>query len=96
MLKWGRLTQRLIRGLCVIGLCEESNCEGNNEGWKADVMQSSAAARGSVMERAVWFSVQPEGDHFMQKHLGRLTFQISLIRSAKFVRPHLGISDNLL
>lgn len=34
------------------------------------LMQSSSAAGGSVMERAVWFPVQPEGDHFMQKHLG--------------------------
>lgn len=34
------------------------------------LMQSSAAAGGSVTEGAVWFSVQPEGDHFMQKHLG--------------------------
>lgn len=33
------------------------------------LMQNLAAAGASVMERAVWFSVQQEGDHFMQKHL---------------------------
>lgn len=32
--------------------------------------QSSAAAGGNVMEREFWFSMQPERDHFMQKHLG--------------------------
>lgn len=59
-----------MRAPCCWTLCEESNCEGNDEGWRQVLTQSSAAAGGSVMGSTVWFSVQPEGDHFMQKQLG--------------------------
>lgn len=58
------------RAPCCWTLCEESNCEGNDEGWRQVLTQSSAGAGGSVMGSAVWFSVHPEGDHLMQKHLG--------------------------
>lgn len=60
-----------MRGLRVVGLfVKRVTVKEIMKAGRQVLMQSSAAAGGSVMERAVWFSVQPEGDHFMQKHLG--------------------------
>lgn len=38
-----------MRGLRVVGLCEESNCEGKDGGWRQVLTQSSAAEGGGVM-----------------------------------------------
>lgn len=63
-------TKTDMRAPCCWTLCEERNCEGNAEGWRQVLPQSSAVAGGSVMGSTVCFPVQPEGDHFMQNHLG--------------------------
>lgn len=96
-LKWGCLKWRLIQGLQDVGLfVKRVTGKEIMKAGRQMLKQSSAAAGDSVMERAFWFSMQPERDHFMQKHLGWLTFQTALIRSAKHVPLHLRISDNLL
>jgi len=65
------LKRRLIGGLRVVGLfLKRVTGKETMKAGRQVLTQSSAAAGGSVMEGAVWFSVQSEGDHFMQKHLG--------------------------
>lgn len=59
-----------MRELCIVGLfVKRVTVKEVMKAGRQVLMQNLAAAGASVMERAVWFSVQQEGDHFMQKHL---------------------------